>query len=256
MSFLRDLAALTGRLLLHSRRQPAFVIISIVQPLIWLLLFGHLFSGITSLPGFPTDSYMEYLAPGVAVMSALFGSAYSGMSLLMDSERGILDRLLVTPVSRGALIGAYVAQSGLIVMVQATVILITGLASGAAMSGGVPGFLAVLAAAFLIGSAFGALSNALALTVPRHDAIIAIMNFAILPLVFLSSMIIAKEAMPGWIQGATALNPVDWAVSMARNAYFGRDWDAVAADAGLLALLALACVWIAVRAFHRFMAKA
>jgi len=189
-------------------------------------------------------------------MSALFGSAYSGMSLLMDSERGILDRLLVTPVSRGALIGAYVAQSGLIVMVQATVILITGLASGAAMSGGVPGFLAVLAAAFLIGSAFGALSNALALTVPRHDAIIAIMNFAILPLVFLSSMIIAKEAMPGWIQGVTALNPVDWAVSMARNAYFGRDWDAVAADAGLLALLALACVWIAVRAFHRFMAKA
>jgi len=256
MTFLRELAVLTGRLLTHNRRRPAFVIISIVQPLIWLLLFGHLFSGITQLPGFAGDSYMEYLAPGVAVMSALFGSAYSGMALLMDSERGILDRLLATPVSRGALIGAYVAQSGLIVMAQATVIVLTGLLMGASLAGGLPGFLAMLLAAFLIGSAFGALSNALALMVHRHDAIIAIMNFTILPLVFLSSMIIAKEAMPGWIRAVARINPVDWGVSMARNAFFGHNWGGVALNAAMLSLLAFLCVALAVKAFHRFMAKA
>lgn len=256
MTALRDLAALTGRLLLYNRRMPAFVIISIVQPIIWLLLFGQLFRGVTALAGFPTENYIEYLAPGLAVMSALFGSAYSGMSLLMDSERGILDRLLVTPVARGALIGAYMAQSGLIVMLQASVILITGIAMGAGMTGGVIGFATVLLAAALIGLAVGALSNALALILHRHDAVIAVMNFIILPLVFLSSMIMARDAMPGWIGTITAFNPVDWAVVMARNAFFNEAWTETAYKAGLLALFALLCGSIAVRAFNRFMDKA
>lgn len=256
MSLLRDLAILTGRLLTYSMRMPAFVIISIVQPIIWLVLFGPLFSGVTRLAGFETENYVEFLVPGLAVMSALFGSAYSGMSLLMDSERGILDRLLVTPAARGALIGAYVAQSGLIVMAQATVIVLAGLAMGSALSGGATGLLVVLAAAFMIGSAFGALSNALALVLPRHDAIIAVMNFSILPLVFLSSMIMAQEAMPGWMAGVAAYNPVNWAVVMARNGFFGENWDAIAQSAGLLALFCLACVGLAARAFKRFMAKA
>jgi len=255
MRVFSDLVVLTGRLITHTRRRPVFAIISIVQPLVWLLLFGHLFSAVTELRGFPGGSYLEYLAPGLAVMAALFGSAFSGMALLMDSDRGLLDRLLVTPVSRWALIGAYVAQSGLIVMVQATVILITGLAMGASLAGGIGGFFAVMLAAFLIGSAFGALSNALALVVPRHDAIVGIMNFAILPLVFLSSMIMAKAAMPGWIRLVTALNPVDWAVTMARNAFFGEGWAQVALNAGLLAVFALACTGLAATAFSRFMAK-
>lgn len=256
MTALRDLAVLTGRLLLYNRRMPAFVIISIVQPIIWLLLFGQLFRGVTALPGFPTGNYVEYLAPGLAVMSALFGSAYSGMSLLMDSERGILDRLLVTPVARGALIGAYMAQSGIIVMLQACVILLTGLAMGASMTGGIAGFVTVLLAAALTGLAVGALSNALALILHRHDAVIAVMNFIILPLVFLSSMIMAREAMPDWIGAITVFNPVDWAVVMARNAFFGEAWTETAYKAGLLTLFALLCGSIAVRAFNRFMDKA
>jgi len=255
MRFFSDLVVLTGRLVTHNLRRPVFAIISIVQPIVWLVLFGHLFSAITELRGFPTGSYMEYLAPGLAVMSALFGSAFSGMALLMDSDRGILDRLLVTPVSRGALIGAYVAQSGIVVMAQATVILAMGLAMGASLGGGIAGLAVVLLAAFLIGSAFGALSNALALVVPRHDAIIGIMNFAILPLVFLSSMIMAKAAMPGWIRGVTAVNPVDWAVTMARNAFFGEGWTQAGLYAALLTAFALACTGLAATAFARYMAK-
>lgn len=255
MSGLRDLVTLTGRLLAFSRRMPAFVIISIVQPVVWLLLFGQLFSGVTALGGFPGESYAAFLLPGLAVMSALFGSAYSGMSLLMDHDRGVLDRLLATPAARGALIGAYIAQSGLIVMLQAGTILLVGMLIGALPAGGLAGFLAVLVMSALLGAAFGALSNALALRVLRHDAIIAIMNFLILPLVFLSSMIMAKDAMPAWIRAVSAWNPVDWAVVAARAAWFA-EWREVALPAGLLLLFCGLCAGIAARAFGRFMARA
>ncbi|GER08047.1 hypothetical protein JCM17843_23570 [Kordiimonadales bacterium JCM 17843] len=222
MTALRDLVVLTRRLLIHSIRMPAFVIISIVQPVIWLVLFGPLFGRITALGGFGTEGYADFLVPGLAVMAALFGSAYSGMALLMDHDRGILDRFLVTPAARGALIGAYVAQSGVVVMLQATVIVLVGLCMGAQMS--VAGYGVILVAAALLGAGFGALSNALALRIPRHDAIIAVMNFVIMPLVFLSSMIIATKAMPDWIAAVARYNPVDWAVQMARGAALGGDW--------------------------------
>lgn len=256
MTFLRDLATLTGRLMLRNFRMPAFLIISIVQPIIWLLLFGQLFAGVTKLAGFGTDNYMEFLAPGLAIMSALFGSAYSGMALLMDHDRAILDRLLVTPASRGAVIGAYVAQSGLIVIVQAAVILVVGMLLGAQVGGGTGGFLVVLLAGSLLGAAFGALSNALALHVMRHDAIIAIMNFVILPLTFLSSMMMAPTGMPDWIRTAAGFNPVNWAVELARGAFFGADAAALMPSAAALVLFALFCVFVAVRSFRSFMAKA
>ncbi|GGO09036.1 transport permease protein [Iodidimonas muriae] len=254
MTALRDLVVLTRRLLIHSIRMPAFVIISIVQPVIWLVLFGPLFGRITALGGFGTEGYADFLVPGLAVMAALFGSAYSGMALLMDHDRGILDRFLVTPAARGALIGAYVAQSGVVVMLQATVIVLVGLCMGAQMS--VAGYGVILVAAALLGAGFGALSNALALRIPRHDAIIAVMNFVIMPLVFLSSMIIATKAMPDWIAAVARYNPVDWAVQMARGAALGGDWSLVAQYGAQLALFSAVCILLAVRAFHRFMDKA
>ena len=89
---LRDLRALW--------RQPWFVAVTLVQPLIWLLLFGELFKSMAELPGFGDESYIAYLAPGIVVMSALFSSGWSGMATIEDINRGVTDRLLVSPVRR------------------------------------------------------------------------------------------------------------------------------------------------------------
>lgn len=256
MRFFNDLALLTVRLLTHSRRMPAFVIIAIVQPVLWLALFGPLFGRVTELGGFGGGSYLDFLLPGVAIMSALFGSAYSGMALLMDHDRAILDRLLVTPAARGALIGAYIANSGVVVMVQVIIILLFGLLMGADLPSGLSPYLILLFAAALTGAGFGALSNALALALKRHDAIIAVMNFITLPLFFLSSMIMAVEVMPDWIRVVAAFNPVNWAVIIARGAFTGAEPMLM-----LLTLLKLAgfsafCIYLAVRGFRRFMRTA
>ena len=107
-------------------RQPAFVVITIVQPLIWLLLFGALFKAVTQIPGFGGGSYLDYLTPGVVVMLAVSSAGWTGMGFIEDMNRGVMDRMLVTPAWRGALNLGSVAQCVLSVVIQT--LLIIGLA--------------------------------------------------------------------------------------------------------------------------------
>src|SRR5215470_7488710 len=89
---------MTGRQLRAIARQPAYLVIMLIQPVIWLFLFGSLFRKVVELPGFGTASYLDYLVPGVVIMSALSASMWSGMTVLEEIDRGIMDRFLVLPL--------------------------------------------------------------------------------------------------------------------------------------------------------------
>src|SRR4051794_17665772 len=252
MEFLRDTWHLFLRLIRATMRMPVFVIISIVQPILWVLLFGQLFRAVTTIPGFGASSYVQFLAPGISIMTALFGAAYSGMGMLADIERGVLDRLLTTPVSRGALIAARILHSAFQVMIQAGIILAVACLLGARPHGGLPGVLAVFLAAGLLGAAFAAFSNALALAARKQELVIAAMNFVVLPSTFLSSMIMSRNLMPGWIQGVSRFNPVNWAVTAARDGFEGRATSELILCLSLLAGFALICGFLATRSFNRY----
>jgi ABC-2 type transport system permease protein len=83
-------------------RQPVWIFTTLVQPVIWLLLFGALFKRVVEIPGFGSGSYIEFLTPGVVIMTAFFSASWSGMAMIEDYERGILDRFLSSPVRRVA----------------------------------------------------------------------------------------------------------------------------------------------------------
>jgi ABC-2 type transport system permease protein len=252
MDFLSDTWYLFLRLLRATVRMPVFVFISVVQPILWVVLFGQLFGAVARLPGFGAESYVQYLAPGISIMTALFGAAYSGMGLLGDIERGVLDRLLATPVSRGALIASRILHSGLQVVLQAGIILAVAALLGARPHGGIVGLSGLLLAAGLLGAAFAAFSNALALLARREELIIATMNFIVLPATFLSTMMMSVHLMPGWIQGAARFNPVNWAVVAARDGFEGREPAELALRLVWLALFAFLCAVFATRAFGRY----
>jgi ABC-2 type transport system permease protein len=252
MDFARDTWHLFVRLLRATARMPVFVLISIVQPILWVLLFGQLFRAVTTIPGFGASSYVQFLAPGISIMTALFGAAYSGMGMLADIDRGVLDRLLTTPVSRGALIAARILHSAFQVVIQAALILIVACLLGARPHGGLPGLLTVFLAAALLGAAFAAFSNALALAARKQELVIAVMNFVVLPTTFLSSMIMSRNLMPGWIRTVSRFNPVNWAVTAARDGFEGRSAAEVALCLGLLAAFALLCAALATRSFSRY----
>lgn len=255
MRFYSDTWHLFRRLLRATLRMPVFAVMSILQPMIWLLIFGQLFSAVTRLPGFEGDSYAQYLTPGIAVMTALFGSAFTGIGLLAEIDSGFLDRLLATPVSRGAIIAARLAMASTQVVVQVTVILILAYLLGARPQQGLLGLLAVYMSAALLGAASAAFSNVLALVTLRHELIIAPMNLLVGPMIFLSSIMMTPALMPGWIRVVARFNPVDWAVTAGRIGYEGGDPSVMAGRLALLAAFALVAGWFASRAFERYRDK-
>src|SRR5258706_1699375 len=104
-------------------RQPSYVAFRLVQPVIWLFLFGQLFKRVVEIPGFTGSSYIAFLTPGVVAMSALFSTGWSGMSYVIDMERGVMDRFLGSPVRRRALIGGELGYQSGIALLQSLVIL-------------------------------------------------------------------------------------------------------------------------------------
>lgn len=223
-----------GRQVRNLLREPIWVAITLVQPMIWLLLYGQLFSRVPSLRA-GADSYVEFLAPGVVVMNAFFGATWSGMAMIDDLNKKWVERFLATPVSRLAIVLSQVARAGLTAIVQALVILIVGLALGVRVHGGVAGWFVVLLAAALIATVFAGISQGIALLVRREATMIGVANFIGLPLMFLSSILISREQMPDWMDFLAKFNPVNWASDAARFAIVsGGHWSSISMDLGLL----------------------
>ena len=213
MTAIADTWALTVRDLLRLWRQPWFIAITLVQPVIWLLLFGALFERVVDIPGFSGGDYQAYLVPGVLVMTAFFSSGWSGMSTIDDLDRGVTDRFLVTPVRRWPLIAGRVGQNLVQLTIQSLIIVGLALAIGVEFAGGVPGVAALVVVAGLLGTAFSALSNALALVARKEETLIGAVTFLQLPLTFLSTAFMQPALMPDWIGTVADYNPVDWAIT-------------------------------------------
>lgn len=244
---------LTGRRMKTSIGQPAYLVISLIQPVIWMFLFGTLFERVVDLGGFGTTSYLDYIVPGVVVMNALAVNMWAGMSTLEEIERGTLNRFLTLPVSRSAIMNANVIEQAAITAFQSTVIVLLGWLAGAEYPGGVGGVVLLVLAAVVVGTSFGALSNTIGMLVRQRESIIGINTFLLLPLTFLSTIFMARELMPGWMQGIAAGNPLDWAVQAGRSALSATpDWSLVATRGGWLLLLAGIAVTLSTRTFRAY----
>ncbi len=244
---------LLGRLLRATMRQPIWLIIMLVQPIIWLWLFGQLFRRVVTLPGFGAASYIDFLAPGVVVMTALFGAAWAGMPIITELNEGVLARMLTTPASRGAMIVARVLHTCISTVVQGVLIILMALALGAHIPSGVVGAAVMVVSASLLAACFGALSTGLALLAQREETLIAIVNFISLPLNFLSPVLMATALMPKWMQSVSRFNPVAWGVTSARQAAGAApQWGNVLGHDGLLLALAVVLLVFANWAFRAY----
>jgi len=256
MTLVRQTLYMTVRHLRELWRQPWFVGITLVQPVVWLLLFGALFKKIVEIPGFHGSSYIAFLAPGVVVMTAMFNSAWSGMALIDDLNRGVTARFLVSPVPREALIAGRLVKEAVVVVIQSAIIVALALIVGASFPGGVGGVAVLFVVSALLGATFGALSNGFALIMRQEEALIGAVQFIVLPLTFLSATFIQTNLMPHWIQHVSDFNPVNWGVIAGRAASSNStDWGLVASRTGFLVVLLGLCLAFATRAFRSYQAS-
>lgn len=253
MKTVRDTTHMTIRHLMALWRQPWWIAISLGQPVVWLLLFGALFQTVTDIPGFDSDNYIQFLAPGVVVMTAFFGAGWTGMPVIEDIERGVIDRFLVSPARRPSLVGGRLASSAVVITIQSLIIIGLALIAGASFDNGVLGVAVLLAVSIVISAAFGSLSVGLALLTRREETLIAIVQAVLLPLSFMSVTFMQKSLMPDWMQTVSDFNPINWAVEAGREAVSASpDWGSVAGKSGLLIAFALLCGFFAMRAFRTY----
>lgn len=233
-------------------RQPAFLLITIIQPIVWLLLFGALFKSVSRIPGFH-GTYIDFFTPGVVVMLALFGAGWSGMAFVEDIANGVMERMLTSPVWRGSLNVGWIAYEGVVIMVQTVLIVLLALLLGADFKGGIIGVIVMFFIGALLASSVASLSNAVGVLGRQRETVIGTVSFFQLPLTFLSTGMMQKNLLPHWMQVATRYNPVNWAVEGARAAAMQKtDWSIVGTRVALLAGLAIVAAFAASRAFARY----
>ncbi|MBB5253839.1 ABC transporter permease [Sulfurisphaera ohwakuensis] len=240
---------LTSRELKKWYKAPVILLLSIIQPIFWIALFGKamnlgsIFTGTSiNLPGitipksiidqigqeilkqtFGTTDYFSFLAAGMLSFIVLFTSMQSGMSIVWDRRLGVLDRLLTTPVPRGNIIIAKVLNSVIRSLVQATIVLIVAVLLGMTFAPGINAldFLGVYAALFLMSFGLSSLFLMLALRASDWQSQMAIMNLLNLPLLFTSNAFYPIKSMPSWLKPIAYINPLTYSNGAIRGLLLG-----------------------------------
>ncbi|HYB03747.1 MAG TPA: ABC transporter permease [Nitrososphaerales archaeon] len=229
--------ALTNRDLKKWYTNPYQLIISLVQPVIWMGLFGkalNFTSFITSAapPGvntsailksfFGTTSYFSYLVCGMLIFIVLFSSTFAGMSVVWDRRFGFMNKALTTPVSRGTVVMAKILQSVGRSIIQAVAVLLIGIALGMETSNltvlGIAGTFVVI---FMVAMGLSGLFVMLSLRSTNWQTQMAIINLLNLPLLFASNALFPVKIMPTWLQDVVKVNPVSYAIDAIRQLLIG-----------------------------------
>jgi ABC-2 type transport system permease protein len=219
MRFLTETGIVFARAMRLSLRNKIWLIIGLMQPLLYLALFGPLLKRIAGLPGFPRGSSWQVFTPGLLVQLGIFGALFVGFGLIAEVRDGVIERMRVTPTSRLALLAGRVLRDVVVLIVQSTVLLVAAYAFGLrAPIGGVA--LAVLLVA-AVGTAFASASYAVALLTGTEDAMASITNSLAVPLLLLSGILLPMTLAPGWLRTVSNVNPVKHIVDALRALFQG-----------------------------------
>lgn len=239
--------ALTKREIKKWLKNPFLLFMMLVQPVIWMGLFGkalNLSSFVSIPPEFlsqlppelqsqiptlldqmlretfgGTTDYFTFMAAGMLSVVVLFTAMFSGMSVVWDRRFGFLNKLLVAPISRGSIVLAKVLSSVTRSMIQVLLIFGVAFAFGLQVGNafGVLDFLGVLVAVFLLSLGLTSLFLAVTMRIKSHETVVAVANLLNLPLTFASNALFPVRQMPQWLQTVASLNPISYAADAVRS---------------------------------------
>lgn len=250
MRILRDTWLIFERSITLSLRNPVWVIMGVLQPILYLLLFGPLLTNIAKMPGFPPGGAFNVFVPGILVMTALFSSAFVGFGLCDEMREGVVERMAVTPMSRVAMLVGRSLRDVVLLEFQGLILVLLAVPFGLEVNlGGVAVAFALLA---LIGLMMSPVSYTLALVLKSEDALAPVVNGVALPLLLLSGVMLPMSLAPDWLQTVAKLNPLYHAVAAIR-ALFNASYGDSEILVGVVVLVVLAVVTISsgARSFAR-----
>jgi len=210
-----------------------------IQPALWLLIYGEVFTRIHAIPTPQGVPYLAYLAPGIIGQSALFVAIFYGIQIIWERDAGVLTKLMVTPTPRSALITGKAFAAGLRSVIQAAVVVVLSAILGVSLTNN-PLKLIATAVIVVLGSAFfSCLSMTIAGLALRRDRLMGIGQAITMPLFFSSSALYPVKVMPGWLQAVTKINPLSYEVDALRGLLIGTPAN-MALDVGVLVAVTIA----------------
>ena len=239
----RSVATAVARrsLLLIPRLLSTFVP-SLLMPIFFTIVFSEGFSGISRLPGFPTNDTINWFVPTAALMGSSFAGVTTGMGVARDLEIGFYERFLASPVPRSSLVVGAMAAGALRALIPTTLTVTVGMLLGARLPGGVVGIGALALAAMGLALCASAWSLGIALRLKTLQSA-PLMQMGTFLTLFLSTMQMPLQLLTGWLEAVATYNPVTYVLQLARQGFLGSPswgdtWPGLLAIGGMLALLA------------------
>ena len=245
MTFFRDTWIIFSRAMRLSLRQPLWVLIGLLQPILYLTLFGPLLQNIAASSGFQGDAWQVFV-PGLLVQLGIFGGLFVGFGIIAEWRSGVIERQLVTPASRNAIITGRSLRDVIVIVVQAAVLV--GCAFLLGLRVPVGALLIGLVLVALLGAAFSFISNAIGIATKSEDALAPMVNTLALPILLLSGILLPMSIAPQWLQIVSNFNPFKHIVEALRAVFLG-DFSNPIVWIGLLLAIVLVVVgsWLGAR---------
>ena len=246
MRFFREMFIVFRRQLRIALRNPAWVIIGLVQPLLYLALFGPLLEPLAGT--FGADNAYALFVPGLLVQLGLFGALFAGFGLVAEWRAGVIEAERVTPASRTALLFGRVLLNAVQLLVQAVVLVLLGFAFGLRAS--VPGIVFGIVLTVLLGAACACASNAIGLLSKSEDVLAPVLNSISLPVLLLSGILL-PITRPDWLKGLADVVPTKHVVDAIRTVFTGTFDSTVWWGTFWAVLVFAAAGWWGTRVFRR-----
>jgi ABC transporter DrrB family efflux protein len=244
-----DALVMTRRNLLVWMRVPAYLVFTVVQPVIFVLLFRYVFGGAIAAPG--AGGYVNYLMPGIIGQTAAFATFATAIALAQEAKSGVIDRFRAMPMARSAVLAGRLIADSIRMMIVILVIVAVGYAVGFRFQNGLLGAIGMVLLAEAFGVTICAVSAFVGLAIKDEESVQAFGLIWLFPLTFVSSAFVPIATMPGWLQVFANHQPVTLVINAMRSMALGGPafplfpvlWQSVAWLAGILAVFTPLAVW-------------
>jgi ABC-2 type transport system permease protein len=245
MSLAFDTWVLFVRSIKKLIRTPILLFFALVQPIIFLVLFTQLFSSVGHLfaaaAGYGAGvTYLSFATAGIVLQNGFSSALQSGTSIVDDLTSGFLEKELVTPVNRSAILLGRLLSDAFRVMVQSAIIITLAYLLGAELATGVVGVVLIFIVVAFFGLAWSGISLAIGLRTKSSETVFGLGGLLTFPLLFMSTALVPVSLMPGWMQTVSDFNPITYAVNAVRALTLtGFDWGPVLEAFGIIGLIAV-----------------
>jgi ABC-2 type transport system permease protein/oleandomycin transport system permease protein len=244
-----DSLLLAKRNLLVWIRVPAYLVFTVIQPVMFVLLFRYVFGGAIQVPG---NSYVNFLMPGIIGQTAAFASFATAIALAQELKKGVIDRLRSMPMARSAVLTGRLGADTVRMLVTILIIVAVGYAVGFRFTNGAGPAVAMVVLATVFGLAICCIAAFTGLAIGDEESVQAFGLIWLFPLTFVSSAFVPIQSMPGWLQAFANNQPVTYVINTMRSLALGGPvaadlWKSIAWLAGIFIVF----VPLAVRAYRR-----